>query len=145
MEIFFPISNNRVTLKAGIENLLLSMVSPKEIICHYLFIYLFIYSFTYHLLLFIVPGSPADVQGYSARGMHASAARDYHLQERTGVLHHHSQAVQACTAVPKTVCDWTPIARWKQTIKSSRVKISSPSWRILMVTCQVYFIRYKSL
>ena len=72
-------------------------------LCNYhlhIYIYLFIYLFIYHLLLlkfFFVSGSPAGVQGYTARGMHASAARDYHLQERTGVLHHHSQAVQACT------------------------------------------------
>ncbi len=44
-----------------------------------------------------VPGSTTSVQGCTARGMHASAARDYHLQDRAGVLHHHSEAVQACS------------------------------------------------
>jgi hypothetical protein len=44
-----------------------------------------------------VPGTPAGVQGCTARGMRASAARDYHLQDRAGVLHPHSEAVQACS------------------------------------------------
>ncbi len=82
---------------AGNIDFYISFLFTFIILCHYLFISFFVYSFTYHLFLFIVPGSPAGVQGYTARGMHASAARDYHLQERTGVLHHHSQAVQACT------------------------------------------------
>ncbi len=44
-----------------------------------------------------VPGCPAGVQGYTARGMHASAAGDYQLQDRARVLHPHSEAVQACS------------------------------------------------
>ncbi len=62
-----------------------------------LFIYLSIYLCKKLNFSLFVPGSTTGVQGCTARGMRASAARDYHLQDRARVHHPHSEAVQACS------------------------------------------------